>query len=131
MSRVFWDTNLYIYLFEDNEPFSGMVMDLRKKKLVRGDQLFTSTLTLGEVLVKPMSVGDMNLCQKYEKAIVATSLIVPFDPEAARGYTALRSDRSLRAPDASNLPAPQPRMSIFSLPMITGFRESVLPESNS
>jgi len=103
MSRVFWDTNLYIYLFEDNEPFSGMVMDLRKKMLVRGDQLFTSTLTLGEVLVKPMSVGDMNLCQKYEKAIVATSLIVPFDLEAARGYAALRSDRSLRAPDAMQL----------------------------
>ena len=103
MSRVFWDTNLYIYLFEDYEPFSRMAIDLRKKMLVRGDQLLTSTLTLGEVLVKPMSVGDMNLCRKYEKAIAATSLIIPFDVEAARGYAALRSDRSLRAPDAMQL----------------------------
>jgi predicted nucleic acid-binding protein len=80
-----------------------MAIDLRKKMLLRGDQLLTSKLTLGEVLVKPMSVGDMNLCRKYEKAIAATSLIIPFDLEAARGYAALRSGRSLRAPDAMQL----------------------------
>lgn len=103
MSRVFWDTNLYIYLFEDYDPFSAMAINLRRRMLARGDQLLTSTLTLSEVLVKPMSVGDMSLCRKYEQAITTTSLIIPFDVQAAKGYAALRSDRSLRAPDAMQL----------------------------
>ena len=66
MSRVFWDTNLFIYLFEDYGGFSGRVADLRRRMLARGDQLLTSTLTLGEVLVKPVERGDEELCRKYE-----------------------------------------------------------------
>jgi predicted nucleic acid-binding protein len=58
MSRIFWDTNLFIYLFEDYGPLSKATAELRKKMLMRGDQLLTSTLTLGEVLVKPLENGD-------------------------------------------------------------------------
>jgi len=31
MSRIFWDTNLFIYLFEGNSEFSERVSALRKK----------------------------------------------------------------------------------------------------
>jgi predicted nucleic acid-binding protein len=55
VSRVFWDTNLFIYLFEDSPRFGPKVVALRQKMLKRGDELLTSTLTLGEVLVKPMA----------------------------------------------------------------------------
>ncbi len=103
MSRVFWDTNLFIYLFEGHGHLSKRVRDLRRAMLERGDQLFTSTLTLGEVLVKPVERGDDELTRKYEAAITATSLVLPFDTKAARIYAALRSDRSLRAPDAIQL----------------------------
>jgi predicted nucleic acid-binding protein len=103
MSRVFWDTNLYIYLFEDYGKLSALTVSLRGKMLQRGDQLLTSALTLGEVLVKPTEHGDNNLCRKYEHAITATSLVIPFDVEAAKRYAALRCDRSLRAPDAIQL----------------------------
>ena len=51
MSRIFWDTNLFIYLFEDHSPRSQHVAALRERMLERNDQLCTSTLTLGEVLV--------------------------------------------------------------------------------
>lgn len=103
MSRVFWDTNLYIYLFEDYGKLSELAVNLRSKMLQRGDQLLTSTLTLGEVLVKPTERGNINLCRKYEHAITATSLVIPFDVEAAKRYATLRCDRSLRAPDAIQL----------------------------
>ena len=103
MSRIFWDTNLFIYLFEDYGGLSKRVADLRIKMLERGDQLVTSTLTLGEVLVKPFERGDEELCRRYEEAIVATSLLLPFDAKAARIYARLRCDRSLRAPDAIQL----------------------------
>jgi hypothetical protein len=57
VSRVYWDTNLYIYLFEDYGQFSALTSSLRSKMLERGDQLFSSALTLGEMLVKPMEHG--------------------------------------------------------------------------
>lgn len=103
MSRVFWDTNLFIYLFEDYGALSEGVGQLRSKMLDRGDQLLTSTLTLGEILVKPTERNDSELCRKYEHAISSAATLIAFDVKAAKVYAALRMDRSLRAPDAIQL----------------------------
>lgn len=103
MSRIFWDTNLFIYLFEGQGPLSRRVVALRESMLTRGDQLLTSTLTMGEILVKPIERGDAELSKKYEEALAATSLMIPFDMKAAKIYASLRGDRSLRAPDAIQL----------------------------
>jgi uncharacterized protein len=103
MSRVFWDTNLFIYLFEDYGALSKAVSQLRLKMLDRGDQLLTSTLTLGEILVKPVERGDSELCGKYEHAISSAATLIAFDVKAAKVYAGLRSERSLRAPDAIQL----------------------------
>jgi predicted nucleic acid-binding protein len=103
MSRIFWDTNLFIYLFESTGPLSKRVSALRKVMLARGDQLLTSTLTLGEILVKPIERGDTDLARKYEEALAATSLLIGFDVKAANNYAAIRCDRSIRAPDAMQL----------------------------
>jgi len=103
MSRIFWDTNIFIYLFEDFGEFSKAAASLRTRMLTRGDQLLTSTLTLGEILVKPLEEGDSKLCGKYEEAIAKTALLVPLDAKAAKIYASLRCDRALRAPDAIQL----------------------------
>lgn len=103
MSRIFWDTNLFIYLFEDYGALSKATAELRKKMLTRGDQLLTSTLTLGEILVKPIERGDVALSAKYETAVTAASVMLSFDTKAAKIYASLRSDRALRAPDAIQL----------------------------
>jgi predicted nucleic acid-binding protein len=103
MSRVFWDTNLFIYLFEDYGNLSKAVAKLRRNMLARGDQLLTSTLTLGEILVKPLERGDTELSQNYEEAITKAAVLLPFDLKAARIYAAVRLDRSVRAPDALQL----------------------------
>ena len=103
MSRVFWDTNLFIYLFEDYGKLSQAVAQLRSKMLARGDQLLTSTLTLGEILVKPTERSDSELCRKYESAISLAATMLPFDVKAAKIYAGLRTERSLRAPDAIQL----------------------------
>ena len=103
MSRIFWDTNLFIYLFEDYGELSKAVAELRMKMLARGDQLLTSTFTLGEILVKAMEQGDMTICRKYEEALNVTTLLLPFDVQAAKLYASLRCDRSLRAQDAVQL----------------------------
>ena len=103
MSRIFWDTNLFIYLFEDYGALSKAVVRLRSKMLERGDQLLTSTLTLGEILVKPTERNDPELCGKYERAISSAATMIAFEVKAAKVYAALRSQRSLKAPDAIQL----------------------------
>jgi len=103
MSRIFWDTNLFIYLFEEYGELSQRVQTIRKKMLERGDQLFTSTFTLGELLVKPIEKGSLELCKKYEHALANSAVLIPFDIRAAVNYGRLRCDRSIRPPDAIQL----------------------------
>jgi predicted nucleic acid-binding protein len=103
MSRIFWDTNLFIYLLEPKEEFSIQTKELRIRMLRRGDQLLTSAITLGEVLVKPTQAGDTDRCRKYERAITAAATLVPFDIKAARHYASIKSNRSVQAPDAVQL----------------------------
>ena len=64
MSRIFWDTNLFIYLIEDHGELSERVAKLRKRMIERNDDLYTSTLTLGEILVKPLEAE-----MKYSLAV--------------------------------------------------------------
>ena len=77
MSRVFWDTNLFIYFLEGNTQLSADTRRLRKSMLSRGDHLLTSALTLGEVLVKPLERGDRVLCSKYEETITKSASLLP------------------------------------------------------
>jgi predicted nucleic acid-binding protein len=103
MSRVFWDTNLFIYLFEGSGASSNEVAALRSRMLARRDQLLTSAITLGEILVKPLERGDSAAAAYYQKLIATTTVLIPFEEKAAVIYARLRADRSLRAPDAIQL----------------------------
>lgn len=103
MSRIFWDTNLFVYLFEEYKDLSQRTIALRRRMMERGDQLFTSTMTLGEILVKPWQRGDHATCRKYEENLTRGSIVIAFDLRAARIYATLRSRRSLKAPDSVQL----------------------------
>jgi uncharacterized protein len=103
MSRIFWDTNLFIYLIEDYGKLSERTANIRERMLKRGDQLFTSSLTLGEVLVKPLDAGEEELAEQYRHAITAGATIIDFDLEAATRYARIRHDRTIRPPDAIQL----------------------------
>jgi len=114
MSRVFWDTNLFIYLFEDYGELSKEVSGLRQRMISRGDQLFTSTLTLGEILVKPIEKGDDELRRAYLQAVTVAAVMLPFDQETAEHYARIRQDRTIKAPDAIQLAcAAQARIDLF------------------
>ena len=102
MSRVFWDTNLFVYLVEGHAR-AERVVALRQRMIEREDELLTSALTLGEVLVKPLEAGDRRLRQRYEHAITTGATVLPFDANAAPRFAEIRRDRSIRAPDAIQL----------------------------
>lgn len=101
MTRVFWDTNLFVYLLEGGQ-FAGRVREVRTRMLEREDQLFTSALTLGELLVKPREKGEAAV-RDHDSTIRAIASIVPFDAATAPIYAAIRGDRSIKAPDAIQL----------------------------
>jgi len=103
LSRIFWDTNLFVYLVEDRGARAEQVVALRRWMIERGDELLTSALTLGEALVKPMEAGDEELMRQYEHAIEAGATVLSFDHHAARRFADIRRDRSIRAPDAIQL----------------------------
>ena len=93
MSRVFWDTNLFVYLVEDRGERAERVAALRRRMIERDDELLTSALTLGEVLVKPVEVGDEDLMRRYEQVIGTGATVLPFDLRAAPRFAEIRRDR--------------------------------------
>lgn len=101
MTRVFWDTNLFVYLLAGG-TFAARVRQVRSRMLERGDQLVTSALTLGELLVKPRESGE-SVLRDHETTIRQIATILPFDAACAPRYAAIRGDRAIKAPDAIQL----------------------------
>jgi predicted nucleic acid-binding protein len=104
MSRVFLDTNIFIYLIEDEGELGRKSMELVERLTTRRDLVYTSTLTLGEVLTQPLSQGDTRLAELYEEKLGSPGVhLLDFDRVAARNYARIRLDRSIKAPDAMQL----------------------------
>lgn len=103
MSKIFFDTNIFIYLFEDYEPFSSMVDACWRRMVERGDKLVTSSMTLGELLVKPTKNGAASLIEEYDRIIRSRALVVNFDSSVAWRYATLRATHRIRNPDAIQL----------------------------
>jgi len=101
VTRVFWDTSLFVYLLEGG-AFASKVRALRARMLDRGDQLVTSALTLGELLVRPRAESEA-AARDHELVLRRIALVVPFDAACALPYAAIRADRAIRAPDAIQL----------------------------
>lgn len=104
MANILWDTNLFIYLFEQNPEFEPRVVRLRQAMNARGDQLFATAMTVGEILVKPVEAGDPALQDGYRSFFQSGAVrVLPFDLQAAGHYARIRQDRGVRPPDAIQL----------------------------
>jgi predicted nucleic acid-binding protein len=104
VTRIFWDTNLFIYLFEENPEFTPRVLDIRQAMLSRGDRLYTSSLTFGEVLVKPTEKANHQLLGRYRALFQSSAItVIAFDAAAVALYAGIRSDRGIARPDAIQL----------------------------
>jgi predicted nucleic acid-binding protein len=103
MRVVFWDTNLFIYFLEGSGEPARRTKALREKIRQRGDQICSSTFSLGEVLVKPTEQRNWAMVDRYEAVFRSQLRLIPFDTQVARRYAEIRADRSIRAPDAIQL----------------------------
>jgi predicted nucleic acid-binding protein len=104
LANIFWDTNLFIYLVEGNPEFGPAVKDMRRRMLQRNDRLFTSTVTVGEVLVKPLAAGERSLAERYRAFFRTPQVsVAAFDLAAADAYANIRLDRTIGPADAIQL----------------------------
>jgi predicted nucleic acid-binding protein len=99
---VFWDTNLFIYLFESHGDLSTITHELWSRMLARGDRLVTSALTVGEILAG-VGPGRSELLVTSRSRLLEIATVCDFDDEAATHYAAVRQDRTIKPPDAIQL----------------------------
>ncbi|MCE2482132.1 MAG: PIN domain-containing protein [Alphaproteobacteria bacterium] len=92
-----------MHLLEDKGELTDRVASLRARMIERNDELLTSALTLGEILVKPMEAGNETLMRRYEQVIAASATVVPFDRAAAAVFATIRRNRGIRPPGAIQL----------------------------
>ena len=104
MSRVYWDSMLFIYLLEGNPVFGSRVMKLHEAMARRGDILCTSIFTLGEVLTGPHKRNDKAGVRGIKEFFTGKDLqILPFDFDASDRYSIIRSQRNVSQADAIHL----------------------------
>ncbi len=104
MAKVYWDTNLFVYYFEDLAALADRVDAIWRGMLQRGDDLYTGTITVGEILVRPRSLGQEILARKYLRYFEGNTVtVVPFDLKAADHYARIRTNPSIQRADAMQL----------------------------
>jgi len=104
IKKVALDTSVFIYYIEENEKYIDILDYIFDKVSSDKDELkaVTSTVTLLEVLVKPIKAGDVELIQKYERLLTHSKhlTIHALTPEVATKAANLRAKYNLRTPDA-------------------------------
>ncbi|WP_211529854.1 type II toxin-antitoxin system VapC family toxin [Methanocalculus chunghsingensis] len=96
------DTALFIYLIEENPTYIRFVEPIFLGISRGAIQACTSTITLIEVLTKPLEENNTELIQKYCEIMSdsANLFLSDVDREIAVESARLRAAYSLRTPDA-------------------------------
>lgn len=104
MSRIFLDTNFFIYLIQGSGPNMCRTRYLLNAFSMRRDVILTSVMTLGEMLVQPMRNGDRMLAQKYRTILRTPGItVLPFLEEAAEAFASIRAEGGIKPADAIQL----------------------------
>jgi predicted nucleic acid-binding protein len=103
VTHVYWDTNMFIYLWENNATLGPATQQLWKQMLAAKVGLVTSTMTLGEIRVGPLRKGQEDVAAQYRAAIKAAATVVPFDEKAADRFATIRAETPVKQPDGIHL----------------------------
>jgi predicted nucleic acid-binding protein len=101
--KIFWDTNLFIYLWEAPGEFFEITNKLHSRMSSADIALVTSTLALAELQVGPRRAGDEALALRYRTSIKGSATVVPFDDEAADKFVFVRQKTTAKNADAIHL----------------------------
>jgi uncharacterized protein len=104
VSRVYWDTMLFIYWLEDHAQFAKRVGAIRARMEERQDELITGAFTFGEVLAGVYRKGAADLASETRRSLESVvSEVVPFNLETADRYARIKGMLGLPPADAIHL----------------------------
>lgn len=106
MSKVYWDSMLFIYLIEKHPKYFPVVKMVHEAMMRRGDILCTSIFTVGEVLVGPRKIGSQSGVDRIRNYFAGgTVSILPFTFETAEQFAIIRTWTGASPSDAIHLAA--------------------------
>jgi predicted nucleic acid-binding protein len=104
MSRIYWDTMLFIYWLEDHPRYGDRVQQIFERMRDRQDQLCTSTFAVGETLVGFHKRGAVETAARVRSFFRQDSIeVIPYTLEAADLYGDIRAGIEVSSADAIHL----------------------------
>lgn len=105
MSRIYWDTMLFIYWLDGHPTYFQRVIHLLDRAHDRGDKLYTSYLSLGEVMTGPAGQSysaDREITIRNRLGELGFSYL-PFDDDAVSTFSKLRGKEGLKIADSIHM----------------------------
>jgi uncharacterized protein len=104
VSRVYWDTMLFIYWLEEHPVLAKRVDEIHHRMEERRDQLITGAFTVGEVLAGPYrKAAPQRLDEVRRRLRNVVADIIPFTLETADHYARIRGTLGVSPADAIHL----------------------------
>ena len=104
MSRIYWDTMLFIYFLEGQPEFGPKVRQIHRTMERRGDTLCTSVFTIGETLVGPQRLRATHVVREIRHYFQSGEIeLIPFTADTAVEYARIRADNAVLPADAIHL----------------------------
>ena len=96
------DTSIFIYHFEENLVYLPLTRELLSGIEMGARRGVTTTISLMEIIVKPLALGRQDVARKYESLLVnfPNLAMVDLDRDVIRQAARLRAEYRIRPPDA-------------------------------
>ena len=105
MTRVYWDSMLFIYLLEANPAFGPKVRRILNQIARRGDvAICTSVFSIGEILTGPRKRGSISGVDAVKNYFLSGAVeILPFNEATADRYSIIRAVNRVSQADGIQL----------------------------
>jgi len=104
MSRVYLDTNIFVYAFEGNPSFGPQAKAILQRVQSKDHLLFGSLITLSELLVLPIREGNSSYVASLKHFFRSAGItLVRYTHESADIYAELRAIQRIKPLDAYHL----------------------------
>jgi predicted nucleic acid-binding protein len=115
VSRIYWDSMLFIYWLENHPQFAKRVDAIYSRMQERRDELITSAFTIGEVLAGVYRVKAERQVEGLRQLLgKVVSEVIPFTNETADHYARIRGTLAFSPADSIHLAcAAQARADLF------------------
>ncbi len=104
MTRIYWDSMLFIYIFEANPIFGTKARRILNEIVNRGHTLSTSVFAIGEILTGPRRRGSVSSANAVKKYFLSGAIeILPFTEATADRYSLIRAANKVSQADGIHL----------------------------